>query len=695
MREVGMLRSLHHDNIVSLLDVFRHGRRLCLVFDYVQNTVLQMLESSPTGLPESLVKRIIWQLLQALEYLHCHKKIMHRQVFLNLKHIHKHKNVLFSSINNLINKLIHHTICRDVKPENLLISSEGILKLCDFGFARRIHEIATLTEGGRYTSYVATRWYRAPELLTRGPNRGQYGPEVDIWAVGCLVAELLTGKPAFPGATDVDQLQLVLQCTGPLPHLFQSPLSNNGNIINENGAAAATAAPVSVALPPATMRPVKTRYGHLGKGAVSFFECCLQGKPEDRWTAAKLLEHPWLIEQSQSWLTPEFLVARDKERNALLHRREVVVRRQRMQLSTAQVLQLPPQTATAAISAGSGAALSNTKPPSVYASSKLGPSTHITADATADGAMSKRASHASSSSNINSPSKFQQRRLATSTGVAASSGSGSGTTSSRGGVKAVQGAPSSWPIPRTSDGSYATHASATSTRTGMQPQRTATLKNDGTSAGTTPTGSPLRASPYLTRGARQQHGTDSHNNSSTSSAGLLRPLTKTLSPTKRSAHTRSQDGLRQPLTRSVHADAGASRNGGTSGTLMPGGNNSCATSAAVDSSGSSSLLPSPPPSRRHIIFTEPPLQIIQSGPTIPPLSIASNQREREHGDHQPQSDRIIQMIAVQEEKPGPAPQQQSKHRSFLSRLMHGSKKESKAVGKSPDRGIKRPGVVGS
>lgn len=78
MREVGMLRSLHHDNIVSLLDVFRHRNRLCLVFEYVQHTVLQVLERNPTGIHEPLVKRIIWQLLQALDYLHSQKKIMHR-----------------------------------------------------------------------------------------------------------------------------------------------------------------------------------------------------------------------------------------------------------------------------------------------------------------------------------------------------------------------------------------------------------------------------------------------------------------------------------------------------------------------------------------------------------------------------------------------------------------------------------------
>lgn len=97
-------------------------------------------------------------------------------------------------------------IHRDIKPENLLVSTEGILKICDMGFA-------TLKADGPLTDYVATRWYRPPELLLGG----DYGPEIDIWAVGCILAELTDGQPLFPGADEVDQLYQTISGLGNLP----------------------------------------------------------------------------------------------------------------------------------------------------------------------------------------------------------------------------------------------------------------------------------------------------------------------------------------------------------------------------------------------------------------------------------------------------------------------------------------------
>ena len=80
---------------------------------------------------------------------------------------------------------------RDIKPENILIDLSNHLKICDFGFARTI----TPKNHHKYTDYVATRWYRAPELLAGSA----YSKEVDLWAVGCIWAELVDGSPIFPG----------------------------------------------------------------------------------------------------------------------------------------------------------------------------------------------------------------------------------------------------------------------------------------------------------------------------------------------------------------------------------------------------------------------------------------------------------------------------------------------------------------
>lgn len=86
------------------------------------------------------------------------------------------------------------------------MSKSGVIKLCDFGFARGLTGV-----GGKYTDYVATRWYRAPELLV---GDVQYGVQVDVWAIGCIFAELLSSQPLFPGDTDLDQLYRIMKYIG-------------------------------------------------------------------------------------------------------------------------------------------------------------------------------------------------------------------------------------------------------------------------------------------------------------------------------------------------------------------------------------------------------------------------------------------------------------------------------------------------
>jgi len=124
--------------------------------------LLEILEEKPNGLPQEIVRNYIYQLLKAIEF--CHR---------------------------------HQVIHRDIKPENLLINPQtGDLRLCDFGFAR----ILNANSKSPLTDYVATRWYRSPELLL-GDN---YGKEVDIWAVGCIMGEISDGDPLFPGESEID-----------------------------------------------------------------------------------------------------------------------------------------------------------------------------------------------------------------------------------------------------------------------------------------------------------------------------------------------------------------------------------------------------------------------------------------------------------------------------------------------------------
>lgn len=126
-----------------------------------------------------------------------------------LEDIHK-KYIIYQLLKSL--KYMHtaELLHRDIKPSNLLLNSDCHTKLCDFGLCRSVSEM-----GGPnpvLTDYVATRWYRAPEILL-GSTR--YAKAVDMWAVGCIVAEMVTGRPAFPGTSTMNQLERILDVTGP------------------------------------------------------------------------------------------------------------------------------------------------------------------------------------------------------------------------------------------------------------------------------------------------------------------------------------------------------------------------------------------------------------------------------------------------------------------------------------------------
>ena len=162
-RELKMLQLLKHENVVEFKDAFKKKGNLFLVFEYVERNLLEVLQESPNGLEPSLIKTFIYQLCKAIKYLH-DQNVIHR----------------------------------DIKPENLLITNNHKLKLCDFGFARKISMTSTET----LTDYVATRWYRSPELLI---TNGYYGPEVDYWAIGCIMGELADGEPLFPGENETDR----------------------------------------------------------------------------------------------------------------------------------------------------------------------------------------------------------------------------------------------------------------------------------------------------------------------------------------------------------------------------------------------------------------------------------------------------------------------------------------------------------
>ncbi|XP_011503608.1 PREDICTED: cyclin-dependent kinase-like 4 [Ceratosolen solmsi marchali] len=237
LREIRLLKNLKHPNLVNLLEVFRRKRKLHLVFEYCEHTLLNEMEKFPTGCPELMTKQLIWQILQGVAY--CHR----------LGCVH-----------------------RDVKPENILITSEGIVKLCDFGFARM------LSPGENYTEYVATRWYRAPELLV---GDTQYSTAVDVWAIGCVYAELIRGEALWPGKSDVDQLYLIRRTLGDLLPRHMAIFQQNEFFMGMSLPAPHTLTPLEIAMPSTNNSTLQ----------LDFLKKCLDKNPDERWSCDQLLQH--------------------------------------------------------------------------------------------------------------------------------------------------------------------------------------------------------------------------------------------------------------------------------------------------------------------------------------------------------------------------------------------------------------------
>ncbi|KAJ6917811.1 serine/threonine-protein kinase [Populus alba x Populus x berolinensis] len=173
-REILILRRLNHPNVVKLegLVTSRMSCSLYLVFEYMEHDLAGLAASPAVKFTEAQVKCYMHQLLSGLE--HCHKRgVLHR----------------------------------DIKGSNLLIDNEGILRIADFGLASFFDP----NHKHPMTSRVVTLWYRPPELLLGATD---YGVSIDLWSAGCILAELLAGKPIMPGRTEVEQLHKIYKLCG-------------------------------------------------------------------------------------------------------------------------------------------------------------------------------------------------------------------------------------------------------------------------------------------------------------------------------------------------------------------------------------------------------------------------------------------------------------------------------------------------
>lgn len=186
LREIKILGILQHENITGLIDVcpsdnFAKFDSIIVVVELMDSDLHQIIYSQQK-LTVDHRRFFTYQILRALKYIH--------------------------SAN-----IIH----RDLKPSNLLINANCDLKICDFGLARVQGNNEFLSE------YVTTRWYRAPEVLL---FYGSYGPEIDIFSVGCIMVELIIRQPLFPGKSTMNQLSVIVQRMGSPTESDLSGLTN-------------------------------------------------------------------------------------------------------------------------------------------------------------------------------------------------------------------------------------------------------------------------------------------------------------------------------------------------------------------------------------------------------------------------------------------------------------------------------------
>ena len=161
IREMSLCRELSNKNITKVVDILLENKSIYMAFEYCEHDLLQIIQyhSHPDvkPIPDFTIKSITWQILNGVTFLH--------------------KNWIFH---------------RDLKPANIMVSSSGVVKIGDLGLARKFNNpLQSLYTGDKV---VVTIWYRAPELLLGARH---YTPSIDLWAVGCILAELLSLRPIF------------------------------------------------------------------------------------------------------------------------------------------------------------------------------------------------------------------------------------------------------------------------------------------------------------------------------------------------------------------------------------------------------------------------------------------------------------------------------------------------------------------
>lgn len=240
LREIMLLRRFEHESILTCMDVFDEGEDIYIVSDLME-TDLQRIISSKQDLSDEHCQFFLWQALRGLKYVHS-------------------------------SSVIH----RDLKPGNMLVNSNCDLKICDFGLAR----VSDPMDEAEMTTYVVTRWYRAPELIIAG----DYDNSIDMWSVGCVLAELLGRKPLFPGRDSANQLEKIASILGKMkPDYIRNYKDVNWRAVS-----------FVMQMPEMPEQPFEKLFPNANPLAIDLLKKMLCYDPSRRISAADALAHPYL-----------------------------------------------------------------------------------------------------------------------------------------------------------------------------------------------------------------------------------------------------------------------------------------------------------------------------------------------------------------------------------------------------------------